>query len=66
VGIENKKVENWTTEEYEEFWNQYVEEQFRYYCEICHRLIDGHNVSDHMESKHSDYYEKHNQKVEAE
>jgi len=63
VSYENKKVERWTDEEYEEFWSNFVEERTEYFCQICHRPIDSHDFTGHMESQHSDYYEKHNKRV---
>lgn len=63
MSYENKKVEQWTSEEYEEFWSNFVEERVKYICQICHRPIEGRDISGHMESKHDEYYQKHNNKV---
>ena len=63
MSYENKKVEQWTDEEYEEFWQQFVEERIQYVCQICHRPIESRDISGHMEAQHDEYYEKHNKKI---
>lgn len=59
----NKKVEQFTLEEYEEFWSQYVEKQVRYFCEICHQPIRKSDMLDHMEKNHEKKYDQHNATV---
>jgi hypothetical protein len=59
----DKKVEDFTQEEYEEFWNQYVEEQVQCYCEICHQPIRRSGILDHMEKNHDKKYQQHNARV---
>jgi len=65
MSYKNKKVERWTSEEYEEFWSNFVEEITEYRCTICGRPIDNTfgDFTGHMESKHSEYYDKHNKRV---
>jgi len=63
MSYENKKVEQWTPEEHDEFWSNFVEEITKFRCQICHQSIDGRDVSGHMERKHDDYYDKHNKRV---
>jgi len=64
MSYEDKKVEEWSQEEYREFWSNFVEEQIIYRCVLCESKIPG-DVETHMESNHSEKYRQHNQSLEG-
>jgi hypothetical protein len=60
----NQKVEQFSQQDYEKFWKQYLREQVKYICKICNKPIQKRNMVSHMERNHDEKYEQHNQDVE--
>lgn len=62
--LSDKKVEDFSPEDFEAFWKPHIRKQIKYICEICSKPIERDRFVDHMERNHSRYYEKHDKSVE--
>jgi len=60
----SKKVERFSSQEYKEFWKQYLSEQIRYFCNICNKPIERRHMVSHMEKNHDQKYEQHNRNLD--
>jgi len=64
MSYEDKPVEQWSPREYDDFWANYVREIKIIECKICGDELRGRDISGHMERKHDEKYEEHNEKLE--
>jgi len=64
MSFEDKPVSLWSSKEYEEFWNQYVKEITITKCKLCGKELSGLDISGHMERKHSEKYQEHDDNLE--
>jgi len=65
MSYEDMRVEMWSQEEYEDFWSNYVKEIKILKCKICGKELRERDISGHMERKHAEKYEEHNQNLET-
>jgi len=62
----NKKVENFNQQEYQEFWEQHLSTEVRYFCDICNKPIQKRNLISHMEKNHDQKYRQHKRSLFSE